>query len=258
MLINNRLKKILQTLELEGSMRVADLSQKLSVSEATIRRDLDLLHAEEKITRVHGGAVLKERQTFEPPVQKRIIQNEREKKSIAKTTAELIGTSEAVFLGSGTTTMEIAHYLVDREDISVVTNSLLVAQIMATCGSSNLIFLGGFLRSGELSFIGHITEQALDEVRVDKIILGIPAIDIKAGLTNDYLPEVMTDRAILNMDAELLIVADHTKFGKIASAYIAPISRISTLVTDNRTNPAILDEMRRMNINVIIANQPFP
>lgn len=253
MLTNSRLKKILQIIEDEGDVRISDLSQKLEVSEATIRRDLDVLHAEKKVERVHGGAVLKERPSLEAPVQRRIKQNDREKKAIARTAAEMIETGEAVFLGSGTTTMEIAKLIVDRQDLSVVTNSLLVAQTLATCEGINLIFLGGFLRTGELSFIGHITEQALKEVRVDKIIIGIPAIDVKTGLTNDYLPEVMTDRAILAMDAELVVVADHTKFGKTASAYITPVTRISTLITDENTDTKTLDGFRQAGLNVVIA-----
>lgn len=253
MLTNNRLKKILQIMEEEGDVRISELSQQLGVSEATVRRDLDNLHADEKVLRVHGGAVLKERPLFEAPVQRRMRQNEQEKKAIARAAADMIGTGEAVFLGSGTTTMEIARLLVDCQELSVVTNSLLVAQTLATCEGINLIFLGGFLRSGELSFIGHITEQAIKEVRVDKIIMGIPAIDVKAGLTNDYLPEVMTDRAILAMEAELIIVADNTKFGKTASAYIAPVTRIASLVTDSHTDTNTLQELRKAGIKVIVA-----
>lgn len=255
MLTNNRLKKILQIMEDEGDVRISELSQQLGVSEATIRRDLDALHADDKVLRVHGGAVLKERPLFEAPVQRRIRQNEQEKKAIAQAAADMIGAKEAVFLGSGTTTMEIAKCLVDRKDLSVVTNSLLVAQTLATCEGINLIFLGGFLRSGELSFIGHITEQAIKEVRVDKIIMGIPAIDVKAGLTNDYLPEVMTDRAILAMEADLIIVADHTKFGKTASAYMAPVTRIATLVTDAQTDKKILEAFRSKGIKIVVASR---
>ena len=253
MFTNDRLKKILQILEAEESVRIADLSKQLDVSEATIRRDLDALHAQEKITRVHGGAVLNERPVFEPPVHKRIHQFEKEKKAIARSAAALVKNGESVFLGSGTTTMEIAKLLTDRENLTVVTNSLLIAQVLATVRNINLIFLGGFLRTGELSFIGHITELAISEVRVDKIIIGVPAIDVKTGLTNDYLPEVNTDRAILKMGAELIIVADHTKFQKTASAYLAPLSHISVLVTDEQTDKNYLAQIQAKGVKVIVA-----
>ncbi|HEY59528.1 MAG TPA: DeoR/GlpR transcriptional regulator [Anaerolineae bacterium] len=251
--INKRLKNILEILENEEGSRVADLSRQLNVSEATIRRDLHALEVENKIKRVHGGAILTERSPFEPPIHKRIRQYEREKQAIGRETATLIANGETVFLGSGTTTLEVAKHLNNRENLSLITNSLLVAQLLATSGFINLIFLGGFLRSSELSFIGHITEQAISEVRVDKIVIGIPAIDVKVGLTNDYLPEVRTDRAILSMSDKLIVVADHTKFGKIASAYLAPITRITTLVTDKQTDSDTLDRIRAEGIEVIIA-----
>lgn len=253
MLFNDRLKNILHILENEGSIRVVDLSKQLDVSEATIRRDLDALDVEKKIKRVHGGATLIDRPTIEPPLHNRIRQNEKEKKAIARAAASLVADGDSIFLGSGTTSLEVAKQLLDKENLSLITNSLLVAEVMANSGMTNLVFLGGFLRAGEFSFIGHITEQAINEVRVDKIIIGIPAIDVKSGLTNDYLPEVRTDRAILNMSEELIVIADHTKFGKTASAYLAPINRVSTLITDDKTDVEILDRIRAEGIQVIIA-----
>lgn len=253
MLINNRLKNILDIIENEGGSRVADLSRQLNVSEATIRRDLDALKVENRIKRVHGGAIMVDRQPFELPVQKRIRENDREKQAIGRETAALIENKETIFLGSGTTTLEVAKHLINRKDLTVITNSLLVAQLFSTSSVNNLIFLGGFLRSSELSFIGHITEQAIKEVRVDKIVIGIPAIDVKVGLTNDYLPEVRTDRAILGMGDKLIVVADHTKIGKVASAYLAPFSRITTFVTDNQIDSDTLDRIRAEGIEVIIA-----
>lgn len=253
MLINKRLNNILKVLEVEGSSRVNDLSLKFNVSEATIRRDLDILHEINKVKRIHGGAILIDRQTIEPPVQKRILINEQEKQAIGKKAASLINDGETIFLGSGTTPLEVAKNLLDRNNLTIITNSLPIAHLMATSGVLTLVFIGGVLRAEELSFVGHIAEQALNEVRVDKIIIGIPAIDVKVGLTNDYLPEVRTDRAILNLSDVLILVADHTKFGKVASAYLAPINRITSLVTDNQTDPAILDLLRSEGIEVIIA-----
>ena len=254
MLINKRAKRILQILESEGSVNVTDLSVKLDVSEATIRRDLDALHKEQKLKRVHGGAIIIEGHVNEPPVQKRIRQFENEKKAIAVATSNLIDKGDTLFLGSGTTTLEVAKLIKNRQDLTIVTNSLLVAHLIAISGIAELIFVGGFLRREELSFIGHITEQALGEINVDKIIIGIPAIDVKEGLSNDYLPEVMTDRTIINLCPELIIIADHTKFGKTASAFLAPLNRISKLVTDKKVNPQIIKQIRSVGITVIIAD----
>jgi DeoR/GlpR family transcriptional regulator of sugar metabolism len=106
-----------------------------------------------------------------------------------------------------------------------------------------------------MSLIGHITEQALQEVRVDKVVLGMQAISLESGMTNDYLPEVMTDRTIIRMGRELIVVADHTKFGKTSSAFIAPVKQISTLVTDWLTPPGILSQLDSIGVRVIIAGE---
>jgi DeoR/GlpR family transcriptional regulator of sugar metabolism len=109
------------------------------------------------------------------------------------------------------------------------------------------------LRDSELSFIGHLTEQALSEVRVDKVIIGTRAISLEHGLTNDYLPETMTDRAILKAGQEVILVADHSKFGRVATAFLAPLESVHTVVTDAATPPDLLDALRERGLRVIVA-----
>jgi len=115
------------------------------------------------------------------------------------------------------------------------------------------VVTGGMMRASELSLIGHIAEQSLREVRVDKVIIGIPAISLESGLTNDYLPEVMTDRKIIEMSPHLIVVADHTKFGRVASAYLAPLERVEILVTDSEADPEMVALFEQTGIRVIIA-----
>jgi DeoR family transcriptional regulator of aga operon len=104
-----------------------------------------------------------------------------------------------------------------------------------------------------LSFIGHITEQALAEVRADKVVLGTRAINLDQGLTNDYLPETLTDRAILNAGREIIIVADHTKCGVVSTAFLAPLTAMHTLVTDDETDSEFIESLRTQGIDVIVA-----
>ncbi len=104
-----------------------------------------------------------------------------------------------MFLGSGTTVLEVARNLRDRKNLTVITNSLPVLNMLAGIKEITVISLGGMLRESELSFIGHITEQALAEVRADKVIMGTRGVSLEHGLTNDYLQETLTDRAILKI-----------------------------------------------------------
>ena len=157
-----------------------------------------------------------------------------------------------IFLGSGTTVLQVAQHLVTR-NITVITNSLPVINLMSEKENISLIALGGMLRDSELSFIGHITEQALYEVRADKVIIGIRAISLEQGLTNDYLPETLTDRAILNAGRETIVVADHTKCGVISTAFLAPLTAMRTLVTDSGTDAEFIESLRALDIEVIVA-----
>ena len=248
-----RQQKILQAIQNNRQATVAELSQLFDVSEVTIRRDLRELANQGVLYRAHGGAVAISPSVTEPPVVKRMGQTDRCKLGIAQAAARLIFDGDAVFIGSGSTSAFVARQLIDRKDLTVITNALTVATELASAESITVVVTGGMMRASELSLVGHITEQALREVRVDKIIMGIPAISLEHGLTNDYLPEVMTDRTIIEMAPELILVADHTKFGKVASAFVAPLKRVTCLVTDSETDPEMLSNMEDLGIQVIVA-----
>lgn len=249
-----RHEQLLKFVERHQRVTVNQICEQFAISPATARRDLEVLSERGEIERFHGGAKAIRQAPPEAPVLQRAGEQAEEKKRIGQETAELISDGETVFLGSGTTVLEVARHLRDRRDLTVITNSLLVINALANVPSITVVGLGGVLRQSELSMIGHITEQALREVRMDKVILGMRAISLEAGMTNDYLPEVMTDRAIIQMAPELIVVADHTKFGKIASAYLASVQRIATLVTDSDTDAELLARLEAMGIRIIIAS----
>jgi DeoR/GlpR family transcriptional regulator of sugar metabolism len=249
-----RQQLILETLRDNRQVTVAELSHRFDVSEVTIRRDLRDLAAQGALQRAHGGAIIATPASSEPPVVQRMAQVQNPKECIGRAAAALVADGESVFIGSGSTTVYVARHLGDRTNLTVVTNALTIATELASAKEVTVVVTGGMMRASELSLVGHIAEQSLREVRVDRVIIGIPAISLEAGMTNDYLPEVMTDRTIIEMAPELVVVADHTKFGKVASAYLAPIERITTLVTDSETDPATLGHLGRMGIRVIVAD----
>jgi DeoR/GlpR family transcriptional regulator of sugar metabolism len=250
-----RQHKILEIVRGDQQVTVADLSHRFDVSEVTIRRDLAELDAQGKLRRAHGGAVVAATASPEAPVIHRMVQAEHCKACIGRVAAALVSDGESVFIGSGSTTAYVARCLVGCKNLTVVTNALNVATELASAEGVTVIVTGGMMRPSELSLIGHIAEQSLHEVRVDKVILGMQAISLDEGMTNDYLPEVMTDRTIIEMSPELIVVADHTKFGRVASAYIAPLERITTLVTDAGVAPEILAGLEQREIRVIVAEE---
>lgn len=248
-----RQKQILSLLTRQGRLSVAEIVAQFAISEATARRDLESLASQGKAQRVHGGVISVEQAPPESPILERESEQVDEKKSIGLAAAELVGDKETVFLGSGTTVLEVARYLRNRKNLTVITNSLPVLNAMAGAEGITVICLGGMLRNSEMSFIGHITEQALTEVRADKVIMGTRGLSLEHGLTNDYLQETLTDRAILKIGREVIIVADHTKVNRVSTALLAPLDSMQTFVTDAKADKKFIIALKKQGINVIVA-----
>lgn len=249
----DRQNQILALLQRQQRISVQAVCDQFGISEATARRDLDSLAAHGKIERVHGGAILVTQAPPELPILERQGEQAGPKQLIGRAAAALVEDNETVFLGSGTTVLEVAKALRERHGLTVITNSLPVINLLAQVPHLTLVSLGGMLRASELSFIGHITELALAEVRADKVIMGVHAISLEQGLTNDYLPETMTDRAILHVGRELIVVVDHTKCGRISPALLAPIEQAQTLVTDRQAPQPFVEALRGRGVRVIQA-----
>lgn len=247
-----RQQLLIRLLDRRGRVTVAQLCQEFDISEATARRDLETLAEQGLVQRVHGGAIPVRKAEPEHPILERSHEYGAEKTQIGRAAATLINDGETIFLGSGTTVLEVAHYL-GTNQITVITNSLPVITFLAQKPNISLISLGGVLRDSELSFIGHITEQALAELHADKVIIGTRSISLEHGLTNDYLAETQTDRAIINIGRQVIVVADHSKWGTISTAFLAPLSIVHTLVTDSGAEREMVLAMREKGITVVIA-----
>lgn len=237
----------------QGRVTVQELSKLFAVSEATIRRDLEELDSQGRISRAHGGAVKTERGPVEPPMMQRRGENPQAKAAIGKAAVELIKANDTIFLGSGTTVIEVARNLPPDFPLTVITNSLPVINELASRVGIELIIIGGILRLSEMSLVGHVAEQAVREFRADRVFLGMYGIDLDCGFTNDYPPEIMTDRAILSISPQVIILADHSKFGRVSSMLVAPISAADTIITDQAAPETLLDEFRALGIRVIQA-----
>jgi DeoR/GlpR family transcriptional regulator of sugar metabolism len=245
-----RLERIRSYIEREQRATVGDIAKEFDLSVATARRALVALADRGEIARFRGGALAVLHAGQEPPVLLRQSEQREAKARIGTAAANLVADGETVFLGSGTTTLEVARHLEGRRDLTILTNSLLVIQHLASSPDIALIALGGMLRKSEFSFIGHLVEQALQEMRATKVIMGIRAVHPEYGLMNDDLSETLTDRAIVRMAQEVVIVADHTKCGRIAPAFVAPATAVRTLVTDIGAPDTFVEEMQSLGIAV--------
>jgi DeoR/GlpR family transcriptional regulator of sugar metabolism len=251
---DERQLQISNLLDHQQRISIAQVCELFNISEATARRDLDALAENGLIHRVHGGAITTQQAPPEPPVPKRSRDQSAEKLAMAEAAAAMIADHDTIFLGSGSSVLALAN-LLRKHRLTVISNSLSVINSLTNSPGIELVSLGGSFRASELSFIGHITEQALAEVRADKVFIGIRSIDLQHGLTNDHLPETLTDRAILRIGREIIILADHTKFGRISTSFVAPLTVISSLITDAAAPQAFVSSLRELGIQVVLAGQ---
>ena len=250
-----RIERIQEYLQCTTRATISELRELLKASEATIRRDLDELANIGAVNRIRGGAVLLNTMNAQPLVIQRGFTRAEEKRRIGRRAAELINDGETVFIGSGSTALEVAKNLIGHKNLTVITNSLPVINVLINVPGIKIVVTGGFLRNSELSLIGHLVEKSLSELRADKTIIGMQGIHTLHGLTNDFLPEAMTDRTIANFAPELIVVVDSSKFGKISTSFVADLNLVSTIVTDYKISSEILSELQAYGLRVIIAEQ---
>lgn len=229
---------------------VAEIVDQLGVSPATARRALGALAERGEVQRVRGGALAVRQSPPELPVLLRTGANAEAKARIGAKAASLVADGETVFVSSGSTALEVARQLRQRRGLTVVTNNLLVLDLLRDAPEVEVVVLGGLLRRSEQSLIGHVTEGSLREVRASKVIFGIRAIHPKQGLTNDFLPETQTDRALLGLGGEVIVVADHTKCGFASTSWVGPVAAMDVLVTDRETPDDFVEAIEAEGVRV--------
>ena len=253
MLGSERKQQIIQLVERQGSVTVSDLCRKFDVSEMTIRRDLVELEAQGLLRRVRGGAVSSRGRSFEPPLLLRSGEHQAEKERIGRAAAALVQSGDSIALDVGTTTFEVARSLEGKENLTIITPSLPIATLLASRAGIRLILTGGIVRTGEHSLIGHLAERAFSEFRVDKLFLGVGGVDLQAGLTEYNLEDALVKRAMLAAAKERILVVDASKFGRVAFASVGSLDAIDRVVTDTSVAPEIVERLRQLDIEVILA-----
>ncbi len=254
MLAEERHQHILLLLNEKGAVTVSELCEQFGVSEMTVRRDLAALERKGLLRRVHGGAVSARGRSYEPPFLMRSSQHAQEKQRIAEAALPLIHDGDSIALDVGTTTLEIAKRLSDVRNLTIVTPSLHIANVLADNPHNRIILTGGILRPGELSLVGPFAERIFAELFVDKLFLGIGGLHLEAGLTEYNLEDAQVKRAMLCSAKECIVVTDSSKLGRIAFAAVGPISVMHTLITDDKADPAIVSRLEEMGVRVVVAS----
>jgi DeoR/GlpR family transcriptional regulator of sugar metabolism len=225
---------ILERIREDGGVRVADLARDLGVSDMTVRRDLELLHNRGLVEKVHGGATaLPGSALFEPGFAAKSVLQEPEKEAIADAAVRLVSPGTAIGISAGTTTYAFARRLVDVAGLTVVTNSVPVADVLHRAGSNDqTIILTGGVRTPSDALVGPFAVAALRTIHVDLVFMGVHGIDPHSGFTTPNVLEADTDRALVESGRRLVVMADHTKWGVVGISSIARLNEADTMVTD--------------------------
>jgi DeoR/GlpR family transcriptional regulator of sugar metabolism len=238
MLAAERRRAILRALNSGGAVRVADLAAELRVSEMTVRRDLDALDEQNLLRKVHGGAVSRHNRGEEPGSSVKANQQRAEKAAIAAVAAATVEDGMTIAISAGTTTTELARRLRERWSITVITNSLSVFEVLTdpnTGGGAEapLAYLSGGVRTPSDALVGPIADAAISSFRVDATYLGVHGFDPDAGLTTPNIAEAQTNRALIGIGAELVVLADHTKYREVGMNVFARLDQVHTLICDD-------------------------
>lgn len=253
LIAEERRRRVMEALARRGAVGVAALSQALGCSEATLRRDLQRLAAEGLLRRTHGGAVLvNDGSEVEPLPQDKSTLQVVEKRAIAAAAARLVAPGEVIALNGGTTTLEVARQLRGIEGLRVVTNSVGVAAELAGSPGQEVTLTGGTLR-GSLELTGPLAEYPLRNVYVDTAFIGVDGLTPRHGLTTYNQAEAHIGRLMIGQAHRVIVVADHTKIGRVLMALIAPARAVAALITDAAAPRDHLDELRAAGIEVVLA-----
>jgi DeoR family transcriptional regulator, fructose operon transcriptional repressor len=255
LLAEERRFRIREMLSRERTVSASDLIRDLGVTAATVRRDLAVLEKEGVLIRSHGGAVSRTSSTnFQPSYEALGRSNRAEKQAIAREAERLILDGETVFLEGSTTVYELARRLLHRNRLTVITNSPPIVDEFQRSQHVSVISTGGELQKDVFYLSGVWAQRALSEIRVDKAVLGVSAIDPQYGISTASQAEAQIKKMILKSARVSIALADHSKFGNQGFAYVGPTTDIDILVTDSATDPKYLRPLREAGVELILAD----
>lgn len=257
MIAAERRAAILDIVRSRGVVSLRSLVEMTGSSEVTIRRDLRSLEQENLLDRRHGGAVLPGGLTHELSYLQKSSVAAEEKVAIATAAAGLVREGDAILLGAGSTTQALAQRLIGFRDLTVVTNSLLVAEVLAE-SSVEVIVTGGTLRGSTFALVGSGTEHSLAGLRLHRAFLSGNGLSVDHGLSTPNVLVASSDRAIVRSATEAVVLADHTKLGVDTMCRTLPTDQITHLVTDWRADRGSVRAFRERGVTVHVAEEQNP
>ena len=253
LLTEHRRRNLLDLVDQQGQVTVADMVKRFAISAVTIRSDLDALASLGAVVRSHGGAVRRLEATQDYPLRTKETLHREEKVRIGKAAAELVRSGETIILDSGTTTAEIARHLkrMKTQPLTVITNALNIAMELADLPGVSLIMIGGLLRPVSCSFVGPQAEAMMNEFHANRLFLAVDGFDLESGPSTPDVLEAQLNNVMIRSAREVNVVTDFSKLGRRSVSRIGPYDRIRRLITDNRAPQEFTEGLRKRSIEVI-------
>lgn len=250
---DERRQVILETVRANGAVGLKELAQLVHTSAVTVRRDLRLLESQGLLDRFHGGAVSHGGLNHEPSYSEKAHQAADEKAAIGELAATLVSEGDAIAIGAGTTTQALARRLTRYADLTVMTNSLLVAQALSRSRGVDVVMTGGSLRGSIFALVGSVAEQTLSSMRTRTAFVSGNGLSAERGLSTPNLLVAGVDRALVAAAQRVVVVADSSKIGLETMVQTVPVAGMHHLVTDGGAPAAVLNRFREQGVQVHLA-----
>lgn len=250
MFAEERKIKIAEIIKQGKSVKVSQLAKMFSVSESTIRRDLNELGNWGIIVRTHGGAVGTNINKFEASFLQKQDEHSKEKELIGRLAASIINNGDTIILDSGTTTQYIARFMCAK-NVTVITNSIPLSYDLSNRDDIKVITTGGVIRPNTKATVGPIAERTIKEFRVDKAFIGANGISLTSGITTPKLSEANVKRVMMSVANKVYIVADDSKFGKVFFSVICPVKDVDYIITNKKFHKNQIKSYEKMGVEII-------
>lgn len=247
-----RHRRIIEIVNTKGYESVINLCKDLKVSAVTVRKDLMLLEKNNKLYRTHGGAGNTNPFTVDRPVNEKKNLQIEEKKRIAKKAAEYIESSDSIIIASGTTMLALAREIEINLKLTVITSALQVADELIRHPDVDVLQLGGLIRKSSSSVVGSYAEDILKDFYCTKLYLGVDGIDFEFGITTSNSMEAQLNRRMMSVAQKVIVLSDHTKFGKRGFSKICSLDEIDEIITDKGIPSSIAEKFISSGIKVTI------
>lgn len=248
-----RRRRILESLRLDGKVSVEELTALFAVSAPTIRTDLARLEEQGLLQRTHGGAIPPSGTLFEPAYAQRQVMRHPQKQAIACAAAEIVDDGATILLDAGTTTYELALVLRDRTALTVVTNSIPIALVLMENRSIEVMLVGGRVQPRRLAVLGPLAVRFLSAFHVDRAFLSFNGVDVEAGLTVVDFEAAESKEKMMACARETVILADSEKIGRVAFAKVAPIAAARLFITDDGISDDQRSTLESSGLSMVVA-----